>query len=80
MTVPIYVFAMIVTVTISVASDRYKTRSPFILLAIAIAISGLLALLVIPHPTYPGITYAFLFISAGGVYATAIPTICWLGT
>jgi hypothetical protein len=39
---------------------------------------GFLGLLVIPHPRYPGLTYAFLFPIPIGVYAAVITLVSWV--
>ena len=78
-TVPIYICTMLATIAVSVASDHYKTKSPFILLAISTSVIGLIALLAVPHPAYPGLTYAFLFVATSGFYASVVPTISWVG-
>lgn len=67
LTVPIYVLGAISTVFFSWLADRNQVRWPFIVGPYSIAICCFIALLAIPHPRYPGLTYAFLFgIPAGG--------------
>ena len=38
-----------------------------------------IALLAIPHPRYPGLTYAFLFAIPAGVYPPIIGILSWVG-
>lgn len=40
---------------------------------------GFVALLVIPHPRLPGLTYAFLFTVPAGVYPPLIGCLSWIG-
>ncbi|KAJ4299257.1 hypothetical protein N0V90_004501 [Kalmusia sp. IMI 367209] len=61
LTIPIYVFASIMTIIFAWWSDHIQTRSPFIIAGFAIAACGFIAQLAIPHPKYPGLTYGFLF-------------------
>ncbi|KIW83497.1 hypothetical protein Z517_02742 [Fonsecaea pedrosoi CBS 271.37] len=78
LTVPIYVVAMIATVLNAVISDRYKQRSPFIILGLVVAIIGTICLLAVPHPGLPGLTYGILFIAASGLYMLTIPVMCFV--
>lgn len=39
---------------------------------------GFIALLAIPHPRYPGLTYAMLFLVPGGLYPAIIGVISWI--
>lgn len=79
LTVPIYVFAMIIVLVFAFWSDKMQTRSPFIMAGFSIAIAGFIAQLAIPHPKYPGLTYGFLFPVAAGLYAPFISIVCWIG-
>lgn len=69
---------MIFTVLTAFVSDRYKQRSPFIIISYCVAACGFVALLVIPHPKYPGLTYGFLFMAATGLYMPLCPTVAWI--
>jgi len=60
-------------------SDKYQQRSPFIMLGFTVGALGFLALLVIPHPKWPGLTYGMLFPAASGIYAGLIPLLAWFG-
>ncbi|KAM0262611.1 hypothetical protein ACHAQJ_001656 [Trichoderma viride] len=78
LTIPIYVVAMIFTVANSMVSDHYRQRTPFILLGISVGIAGFTALLAIPHPQLPGLTYGMLFLATSGIYMSLVPTLCFV--
>ncbi|KAF2271751.1 MFS general substrate transporter [Westerdykella ornata] len=78
MTIPIYVFATIITLIFAWWSDYKRTRSPFIIAGYCIASCGFIAQLAIPHPKYPGLTYGFLFPVAGGLYCPFISLVSWI--
>ena len=59
LTIPIYVFAAILTLIFAWASDLTRKRSPYIIAGYSIAVCGFIAQLAIPKPKYPGITYGF---------------------
>ncbi|RFU27598.1 hypothetical protein B7463_g8722, partial [Scytalidium lignicola] len=77
MTVPIYIFCMLGTLGMAIASDRVKQRSPFVIGGFLSGSLGFIALLAIPHPKYPGVTYGFLFLAAFGIYAPIVPLVRW---
>lgn len=79
LTIPIYVFAMILTLVFAWWSDKVEQRSPFIMGGYSIACIGFIAELAIPHPNLPGLTYAFLFVVAAGLYAPFICIVCIIG-
>ncbi|KAH8803518.1 major facilitator superfamily domain-containing protein [Xylogone sp. PMI_703] len=78
LTVPIYICAMFCTIFISYLSGRYRQRSPFIIISYGASLLGFIALLAIPHPKMPGLTYGFLFLAASGLYAPLICLISWI--
>ncbi|KAF2475581.1 MFS general substrate transporter [Lindgomyces ingoldianus] len=78
LTIPIYVFASIVTLIFAFWSDFRQARSPFIVAGYCIAACGFIAQLAIPHPKYPGLTYGFLFPVAAGLYCPFICLVCWI--
>ncbi|PVH93054.1 MFS general substrate transporter [Periconia macrospinosa] len=78
LTIPIYVFASILTIIFAWWSDKAQTRSPFIVAGFSIAACGFIAQLAIPHPKYPGLTYGFLFPVAGGLYCPFIILVTWI--
>jgi MFS family permease len=79
LTIPLYVFAVILVLLFSWLSDKYQVRWVFIVLGFSIAIVGYVAQLAIPHPKYPGLTYGFLFPLAGGMYSSFPPVLSWAG-
>lgn len=70
---------MIFTVINALLSDRYQQRTPFILLGVSVGIAGFTALLAIPHPQLPGLTYGMLFLATSGIYMSLVPTLCFVG-
>jgi MFS family permease len=79
LTIPIYVFAAIVTLIFAWWSDYRETKSPFIITGFSIAACAFIAQLSIPHPKYPGLTYGFLFPVAAGLYCPFIALVSWIG-
>jgi hypothetical protein len=79
LTIPIYVFAAIVTLIWAWGSDLTQIRSPWIIGGYSIAIVGFIAQLAIPHPRYPGLTYGFLFPVAAGLYCPFTCLVSWIG-
>jgi len=79
LTIPIYVFAAILTIIFAWASDLTRMRSPYIIAGYSIAVCGFIAQLAIPKPRYPGITYGFLFPVAGGLYCPFTCLVSWIG-
>ncbi|KAI1961918.1 hypothetical protein LOZ58_002995 [Ophidiomyces ophidiicola] len=76
LTIPVYVVAMVSTVTFAFISDHYKQRTPFIVAGYTIAALGFTAQLAIPQPKFPGLTYGMLFLVAAGLYAPFISIVC----
>jgi len=79
LTIPIYVFAALVTLAFAWGSDLGRMRSPWIIGGYSIAICGFIAQLAIPKPRYPGITYGFLFPVAAGLYCPFTCLVAWIG-
>jgi sugar phosphate permease len=79
LTIPIYVFAAIVTLIWAWGSDLTQIRSPWIIAGYSIAVLGFIAQLAIPHPRYPGLTYGFLFPVAAGLYCPFTCLVSWIG-
>jgi MFS family permease len=79
LTVPVYVAGTISTLFFSWLSDRHQTRWPYILIPLAIVTCAFIALLAIPHPKYPGLTYGVLFAIPAGVNPPIIGIISWVG-
>lgn len=78
LTIPIYVFAAIITIIWAWGSDLSQKRSPWIIGGYSIAIVGFIAQLAIPHPRYPGLTYGFLFPVAAGLYCPFTCLVSWV--
>lgn len=73
LTVPIYMVACVATIVVALWSDRRQNRWPFIFIPYCVAAVGFVALLAIPHPKLPGLTYGFLFLVPSGCKSS--PTI-----
>jgi MFS family permease len=78
LTIPIYVFAVILVLVFAFLSDHYKVRWIFIVISYTIAVCSFIAQLAIPHPKYPGVTYGFLFGIAGGMYGAFPPIMAYV--
>lgn len=79
LTIPVYFLGACSTIFFSWMADRRKSRWPFIVIPFSVALIGFIALLAIPHPRYPGLTYAFLFTVPAGVYPPLIGILSWIG-
>jgi cyanate permease len=79
LTIPIYVFAMLMTIIFAFWSDRVQQRSPFIMAGYSIAAVGFIGQLAIPHTRLPGLTYGFLFPVAAGLYCPFVHIVSWTG-
>ena len=79
LTIPIYVFAMIMVIIFAFWSEKVQQRSPFIIAGYAIGACGFIAQLAIPQTRLPGLTYGFLFPVAAGLYCPFIQIVCWIG-
>lgn len=79
LTVPVYLLGTISTVLFSIWADKRQTRWKFVCGPYGIAAIGFLALLCIPHPRLPGLTYAFLFFIPAGLYPALICLLSWIG-
>ena len=78
-TVPIYIGGVISVLTFSWFTDRYQTRWIFVVIPYSVCAAGFLALLCIPHPALPGLTYFFLFFIPAGLYPSLISLLSWIG-
>ncbi|ETN46418.1 uncharacterized protein HMPREF1541_00602 [Cyphellophora europaea CBS 101466] len=79
LTIPIYLLGAIATIVVSRIADKRQSRWPFIIGPYAVAAVGFIGLLSIPHPRYPGLTYAFLFCIPAGTYPPLIGCLSWVG-
>ena len=77
MLIPIYSFACIAVIVWARLSDHYGVRSTFIIIGQAANAIGQIALLAIPHPKFPGLTYFWLFVCLGGIYAPQQLLVSW---
>lgn len=77
--IPIYIVGVISTLFFAHLADKKKYRWPCIVTPFAIAFCGFIALLAIPHPRLPGLTYAFLFAVPAGVYPPLVGILAWSG-
>lgn len=77
MLIPIYSFACIAVIIWARLSDHYGVRSWFIMVGQGANAIGQIALLSIPHPKYPGLTYFFLFVCLAGIYAPQQLLVSW---
>ncbi|CAI7645525.1 unnamed protein product [Penicillium pancosmium] len=77
LTVPVYLVGVVSTVFFARLSDRSATRWKFIIIPFLIATCGFIALLAIPHPRFPGLTYAMLFCIPAGCYPPLVGVMAW---
>lgn len=75
---PIYIVGLISTLLMSWAADRRQRRWPFVVIPYSVSLVGAIALMAIPHPRYPGLTYAFLFTIPAGVFPAIISAVTWV--
>ncbi|KAK4089371.1 hypothetical protein Purlil1_6360 [Purpureocillium lilacinum] len=79
LTIPIYAFSAIGIPVLAYYSDKYATRWPFIVGPFALAAVGFIALLALPQPGLPGVTYGFLFCTPLGASAPLVALVTWIG-
>ncbi|UPK97221.1 hypothetical protein LCI18_008156 [Fusarium solani-melongenae] len=79
LTIPIYFAGACSTIVFARLADKRRKRWPFILIPFSIAAVGFIALLSIPHPRLPGLTYSVLFLITSGLYPAVIGCITWVG-
>ncbi|KAF7557438.1 hypothetical protein G7Z17_g748 [Cylindrodendrum hubeiense] len=78
LTIPIYAVGTAFTLFCSWIADRRQQRWPFVAIPYGVALVGAIGLLAIPHPRYPGLTYAFLFTFPAGMYPAVISLVSWM--
>ncbi|KAK4615392.1 hypothetical protein CLAFUW4_10734 [Fulvia fulva] len=76
--VPIYLLACIATVIVGLTADRKQTRWVFIVVPYLVAGIAFVALLSIPHPKLPGLTYGFLFLIPLGLSTGIVGVFSWV--
>ncbi|KAI0903394.1 retrograde regulation protein 2 [Ustulina deusta] len=79
LTIPIYLLGVLSVLLFSRLADKRRVRWPFMVIPFCISAIGFIALLSIPHPRYPGLTYAFLFTVPAGVYPPIVGILAWVG-
>lgn len=79
LTIPIYVAAVICLIIAAKISDKYQTRSPFIIGPQLFGALGLIIVMAIPKEKYLGAIYACLFIVAIGLCTTITGVVSWTG-
>lgn len=77
LTVPVYAAALIAVIICSIASDRYRKRSPFVIYPYFISGIAFLLLLALPAERWPGARYAILFLAAIGLYVPLVGVVAW---
>ncbi|CAI6093584.1 unnamed protein product [Clonostachys chloroleuca] len=78
LTIPVYFVGALATYLFARLADRKKTRWPFVVIPFCISAVGFIGLLSIPHPNFPGLTYAMLFFVPSGLYPAVIGCISWI--
>jgi nitrate/nitrite transporter NarK len=76
MTIPPYAIATVVTVLVAMASEKFKTRSWFIIGSSAWAIIGYIILLTAPSHK-PGVSYVGTIFAAMGIYPAVATVLAW---
>ncbi|KXT16700.1 hypothetical protein AC579_5227 [Pseudocercospora musae] len=79
MTVPVYMVACIGTLVIAYYADKQHRRWPFVAFPYTLSACAFIAMLAIPHPRYPGLTYGFLFCIPLGLSSGVNALIAWVG-
>lgn len=78
LTVPIYVTACAVSVTVSFYSDRRRQRSPFILAGLCTVLVGFIMCIAASSRGVHGAVYAGIFILTCGLYPAGAGMVTWL--
>ncbi|KAF7594165.1 hypothetical protein BBP40_010014 [Aspergillus hancockii] len=78
LTVPIYITAAVVAVGAAWLSDRYKQRSPFILVFMSMIAIGFIIVLASSGRGLPGVVYCGVFIAVVGIYPAFPGNVTWL--
>ncbi|KAI0802820.1 retrograde regulation protein 2 [Xylaria sp. FL0064] len=79
LTIPIYLVGVLSVLLFSRLADKRRVRWPFMVTPFCVSAIGFIALLSIPHPRYPGLTYAFLFTVPSAVYPPLVGILAWIG-
>ncbi|ORX50221.1 MFS general substrate transporter [Hesseltinella vesiculosa] len=76
MTIPVYVWAAILSLIVALLSDRYQIRSVGIAFCMLMALCGYAVQI---SQTSHGVLYMSLFLCGGGVWASLGVSLAWLG-
>lgn len=74
LTVPPYAVATMLTITVAVASEKFKIRAPFIMGGSSLAAVGYIILL---SSTKPGVGYFGTILAAAGIYPATAIVLSW---
>ncbi|KAI8073321.1 major facilitator superfamily transporter [Gongronella butleri] len=75
MTIPVYVFAAVLSLIIAVLSDRFQVRSVFIAFCMLVALCGYAVQI---SQTNHGVLFFSLFLCGGGVWSSLGVSLAWL--
>jgi MFS family permease len=78
LTIPVYVFACIMTVINALCSDRLHLRSPFILLPYISGLIGTTICLTVSPEKKPGVIYFAMFLIASGLFPNTPAIVAWI--
>lgn len=78
LTVPIYVTACAVSVTVAVYADRHRKRSPFMLVGLSTGVVGFIICIVGSSRGAQGAVYAGILIATCGIFPTGSGMVTWL--
>lgn len=76
MTIPVYVFAAILSLIVSLLSDRQQVRSWYIAMCMSLAVIGYIFQI---STTNKALLFFSLFLCGGGVWASLGVSLAWLG-
>ena len=74
LTVPPYAVAFVLTLSVAIASEKFKLRAPFIMGSASLAIIGYIILLC---STKPGVSYVGIIFAAAGIYPATAIVLSW---
>ncbi|ORZ16395.1 major facilitator superfamily domain-containing protein [Absidia repens] len=76
MTIPVYVFAAVLSLVVAVLSDRFQVRSVFIAFCMAVALVGYVLQVTSENHA---VLFFSLFLCGGGVWSSLGVSLAWLG-
>lgn len=80
MTVPIYVAAAVVSISLAWVSDKVQLRSPFIIFSIILELIGFIMALTTDVKEHPKVLYGAMVLAAVGCYSTFPASVTWLAS